>query len=500
MRRRSVVCWRGPAAREWPKVRPRGMPLLLVAVLFAQGPVRAETPSDEPATVRAGAVVPGPVEDGGRFYDPVEFRAEILDGLLGKKIDRLRMYAMEGGALHQIPFQVDEWTEDGYMVLDRGELANGDRANGVLDGRDMVVLMAREVGEPAPRGSWPPGVDVGLEIRLEDPASGELGRCYLLHFPETPPPFPFTGVSQMESTDVLKASGVTYTIVGTNKKRGKKVYRTIVNRHIWVTPAAGGDGRDFIDRSKFRASAALLFGLIKIRYDEDSFLGGVDKFKIGPVRTVGRQWFSITLPMGLKSPRIYGDVYCYDTMVLIVGQTDVPFNPDKVLTNFRMTLAYDLHMPNGMGMVWYNSNNPEGFFCDGVTSPMEEHFRSDPDQWRCVVGPNGWMLHRSLWDEDYARQSKISIHYRDDLNKKSPPEYFPGDLGYYGVESLIKSLEPRKYQYQLDWYWPYRFYRPGGFRTEVVDQIAGIRDRPLEVVVGDRRAVSRGGVATLVEP
>lgn len=262
---------------------------------------------------------------------------------------------------------------------------------------------------------------------------------------------------------------------------------------------AGGDGKDFIDRSRFRVSARLLLGTIRIGFDEDDFIGEVSKYKLGSVRSVARQWAAISMPFGLKSPRIYGDVYVYDTMVFIVFETKIAMNPKYLLTDYRMVVGYDLHPEKGYGMRWYNSNNPEGFIVDGVTSPQESYVNRDPDEWRCIVGPNGWMLHRSLWDALYRSQADIKMHYRDDVQHRDPPEYFPGDLGYYWVESIVRSLKPRKYTFQLDWYWPYEFYVPEGLRKEVIEQIMNLRDHPVRVKVGEFEVLSTGGQASLVD-
>ena len=279
-----------------------------------------------------------------------------------------------------------------------------------------------------------------------------------------------------------------------------KLHKTIVNEHVWVTPEGGGDGKDFIDRSKLRLSASLLFGMIRIGFNEDDFVGGMDKSKVGMVRGTGRQWYGIKMPFGMKPPKMYSDVYGYDTMIFIVARTDLPFNPGYLLTDFKTVFGYDLHHPRGYGMRWYSSINPEGFIADGVMSPMEAEFDDRVDNWRCVVGPNGWMVHRGLWDQEYFEQAEIKLYYIDDVEEHYPPDYYRGSLCYYYVESTIKSLKPRKYNLQMDWYWPYDFYHPKGLRKDIVDQIVNIRDNALEIKVGLHRVTNRGATATLVEP
>ena len=151
-------------------------------------------------------------------------------------------------------------------------------------------------------------------------------------------------------------------------------------------------------------------------------------------------------------------------------------------------------------MRWYNSNNPDGFTVDGVTSLKEDQMNRNPDEWRCIVGPNGWIVHRSLWDEYYRSQSEIKVHYRDDIQHEDPPDYFPGDLGYYYVESTVRSLKPGKYNFQLEWYFPYDFYDPEGLRMDIIEQIVNIRDHPIRIRVDAREVTNAAGEATLVDP
>ena len=92
-----------------------------------------------------------------RFYDPVEFRAELLEGLLGKKLSHLRLYSLGEGSFRQVPYQFDEWTEDGFLIMDQGPDQNGELSNGILDGQDMLVFMARDAGDRVSRDLWPAG-------------------------------------------------------------------------------------------------------------------------------------------------------------------------------------------------------------------------------------------------------------------------------------------------------------------------------------------------------
>ena len=117
-----------------------------------------------------------------RFYDPVELRSEVLTELLGRQISLLRLYSFSDGSFHQVPYQFDEWTSDGYLIVDIGPEANAELGNGILDPQDMLAFMARDAGDRVPRSYWPDGVEKGVEIEIIDPVSGGKGWFYLLQY------------------------------------------------------------------------------------------------------------------------------------------------------------------------------------------------------------------------------------------------------------------------------------------------------------------------------
>ena len=483
----------------------RGMIFSLVFLRLLIIPFHATAAGLGAAETEAKKEVEGVLERKtiSRFYDPVEFRSEMLEGLLRKKISHLRLYSFAEGCFRQVPYQIDEWTEDGFLVMDQGPEQNGERANGILDKQDMLVFMARDAGDRVSMDLWPEGAGQGIEIEILDPSTNGKGWCYLLHFPESVPEISFPVLATIDDTEELKLMGTTYTFVGTNRTSGDRVYKSISKKHVWTTPKGGGDGKDFIDRNKVRIQVRFLFGLLRIKLNEDNFIGEASKYKKGPVRSVIRQWVGFKLPLRLhhlSTPKFCLDVYLYDTMAFIAATTNWPINPGYIITDLKLLIGYDLHDPVGYGMQWYNSNNTKGFLADGVTSPMEAEYDDRSDRWRCIVGPNGWMMHGADWDKEYYEQADIRIHYRDDRESYSPPEYYPGDLGHYNTLSTIKSLKPRSYKFQLEWYFPYDFYDPAGLRLDIIDQIMNAKEKPLEIKVGSRQVANNGTFLSAVEP
>ena len=201
-----------------------------------------------------------------RFYDPVEIRSEMLTELLGRQISLLRLYSFSDGSFHQVPFQFDEWTSDGYLIVDIGPEANAELGNGILDAQDMLAFMARDAGDRVPKSYWPNGVEQGIEIEIKDPLSGGLGWYYLLRFSDQAPVISFGNKIMLEYTDEVQLTCSTYGLQGTNRTWKGNVHKLLLHRHLWTTEEAGGDGKDLIDSLRFRFKAKLGFGLIRIKF------------------------------------------------------------------------------------------------------------------------------------------------------------------------------------------------------------------------------------------
>ena len=72
-----------------------------------------------------------------------------------------------------------------------------------------------------------------------------------------------------------------------------------------------------------------------------------------------------------------------------------------------------------------------------------------------LVGPNGWIdshMHYGIRNILNRQTPRFTID--DDIESYSPPEYYPGDLGYYYTISTVKSMEPRS----IDFKWTGTFH------------------------------------------
>ncbi len=199
-----------------------------------------------------------------RFYDPIEVRAELFPRMHNRKTDQLGLLACQNGKLEIIPYQFDEWTSEGEMVLKWGEENNADQANYVLDPQDMLVFMARYLGDRVEPSMWQKLSPEGVEIEVVDPLTQDRGWVYLLYFNDKIPPSKIKSTVRIDTdSPEFQAYGGSFNMTTTSRELNGKFYKTVVNKRISIKPEAGGNGLNFIDRSKYRVSFSLLFGLIK---------------------------------------------------------------------------------------------------------------------------------------------------------------------------------------------------------------------------------------------
>ncbi len=146
-------------------------------------------------------------------------------------------------------------------------------------------------------------------------------------------------------------------------------------------------------------------------------------------------------------------------------------------------------------MLFYNSDNTEGFLIDGVTSEQEKRMQPATDTWCIVTRPQGPVMNRSFWIEEFLEQvPDINIFYTDDIEKSHPPEKDSGQIGRVSSIAEVKSLRAGKYFIGIEFYWPPFFHasgEQGSLNRAVIQQYLDYQDSPLEFRVGELRGVSR---------
>lgn len=420
-----------------------------------------------------------------RWYDPVELRCRSLYVLSGKPLDNLRVYALRRDRLWPIPFEFDERTEKLRFVMPLGEKGNPEDGNGLLDPQDLLLVMARSSGDKLVSDAQLPGIDRFVEITLIDPVTREKGWVYVCYYADNPPQDispPRMFLKYVD--DAFLAGSEFYEIQGfVNTYLGDR-YSTVMPQRFLMPVEAGGNGQNMLDRVKFRVQARALFGAVKMNANETDFIGRVDRYKVGPLRVFGRNWAAAKLPLGIRSPKLWADVYCYESYIIIPIKVSVPFNPDVIFTDSYLRVGFDLN-ESAFGMKYYNSNNLKGLDIDGRASDAEMNMNTDIDDWRLVTGPPGTIITRTVWDEGYREQTEITSHLIDDMNIEVPPESIPGQIGYHYIESLMESVSAGTYEITFIFYFPPKFYDPDKLNIKAIQNLLNIRDMPLQVKVGN---------------
>lgn len=109
-----------------------------------------------------------------RAEDPVEVAGGSLPGLDGVPIAELAVYGFDGSAWAPIPFQIDEVDASGVYTSTE---------DGLMDSNDVLVFMARDLGQGAPPTQWPADSQARSHARhailAQDSLSGATGMVYV---------------------------------------------------------------------------------------------------------------------------------------------------------------------------------------------------------------------------------------------------------------------------------------------------------------------------------
>lgn len=435
-----------------------------------------------------------------RWPDPVVIDVGILRSLLGTKIEELRVYAQRDGSFGPIPFQVDEKDAKGTLILPSGRHPNARDANGLLDKGEELVFMARDSGDRIDTQALPAGVQRWEELVVEDPLTHGKGWVYVLS----------------TASGSLPLSEEDYIFYDPHSHREGEgdflLHRTkyyechhypqepyfdtsaypnagFAHNYYAVTPSGGGTGRNFCDRFKVRVTVAFFFGTVKFHIDENAIMFYENAYKDGPVRLIRNDKLVISLPLRIKAPGAAVNIIWYDTIVNVPLIIDIPFNPGFLYSYLEISLGED-HRKGAIGAKVYNSNNLQGCLVDGKTEgAAETAWDTRRDQWRLITGPEGTLMNRSFWDENYLKQmAGIKVEYLDDIDRPDPPEEESGMLGMIRQTNRVQGIKKARYYSYIEWYYVPRFLFSGPGRTyRVGDEKAylDIADHPVRVRAGN---------------
>ena len=406
----------------------------------------------------------------------IGIEGDFLEELRGEKIDLLGVFAFrnETDRFEPIPFQVDEMTEDGRWVLDKGPEANPEEGNGLLDKRDILSFMVRDVGDRVSHEAWPRGYKKAVELKIVDPLSRKVGWAYLFSFSSPPARSPIWYILYEHG----KPDGM-WSLSWSQVKWLEVVYKDGYGGGAW-----GGRAVDFLDTFIAKACLEMFFGVAKVCLDIDEIRSSIPTYRLGPVLLHRRTYNYIPLGMGLKSPALisdgwYGDGYCHTPLMV-----KIPFKLDTVFTSVWLEAGTDYNREAYAGITT-TSTNPGGFLVDGVTSPEEAEFVpevDDPNQeWRLHSSPGGALLTRNMHDPGMVENAGFELNYIDDEGfPRQKIEDHPGRVGYTAQIWDFTKLPKGTYISYTEYY-PVPHYKPGDEQ-----EYLNIFDHPLELHIKDK--------------
>lgn len=416
-----------------------------------------------------------------RFSDPVLVEGSWLPEFVGKELASLRLYSYEYGSFQPIRFQVDERTPEGEWVFPYGKKSNRPQGNGVLDGQDVLLFMAKDSGGKAPESTTIYGASCVAAIGLEDPAHQGQGFVYLASHPVDPPPLcslPDYVTYKYETEEVYTDYAYSRFMISEDGLHSS------FSEHGSVLPPGGGMGKNYLDRLKARVQIRFFFNLIPLSLNEEMFSQDVVAWIEGPVRVIRHLEQFVKLPFGIRGLKSFTEVHHYETIGIVPIEIHVPRGVNRIVSSSTVSFGADL-APNVMGALFHNSENPEPMVIDGRMSPSEKRFCTRRDSWRIIHGSMGSMMMKGLFPPELDAFVEVRQAFQDDLSVETPPEKYPGSIGYAHTLIRTKESRPGRYRIYMDVYFPPHF-KQGDEETYLA-----VRDHPIRVQIRGREHVNR---------
>jgi hypothetical protein len=288
---------------------------LLLSLVPLLGPVAAASPTRGVKTL-------------DRTLDPVTIDGVHFSNLLGTEIGHLRLFSFQHGRPVPMPFQVDQRDSNGDWVWDVAYTQDSpptdhafdeawsrawDQVEGhagmqddqdppgkqILDNNDVLVFMARDLGDRKLDAENALEAARGDEIEVTDPANGAQGWAYFVDYDSRPP----------------APSPVRYMRYQADARRiGSPVYAFgFSDTKVALVKDLAIQGIPMLDRIHIHGRTSISVGPIQkqIRFTEEDIHGHLVGYIAGPVRIVTRSRACLELGLGICSPEVMCDHFYY---------------------------------------------------------------------------------------------------------------------------------------------------------------------------------------------
>lgn len=243
---------------------------------------------------------------GTALAEPVVVPGAAVPGLLGTPLAAIRLTDAAG---RPIPFQIDELLGEGEYVCPEGDEPNSALSNGVLDSADELVFMLEDAS-PVDSAEQ---VQAGPATRLLVRDAGQA-RAVLVHGDSS---IPLSPARYLE-------------YAAREERLATPLYTATFGRDRFHFTQAGvkhpDSSRYVMLASELRIEIALraFWGLVPVRYTEESIYCYVKRYKAGPVRLIRRGDFHLKLGLGIKGSRATVNQICYPDVVVVPVRVHLP--------------------------------------------------------------------------------------------------------------------------------------------------------------------------------
>jgi hypothetical protein len=245
---------------------------------------------------------------------PIVLNGAMLPDFLGGPITALRVI---DGCGTSIPFQVDEKTNDGEYICPEGKRPNTDLSDNSLDLQDEIVFLWEDAD------SCGTGED-SCDNVVEDSARGAAVPVTMVQgtvkrrvWVVMDTSIPFSPVSYCSYDHVKEYLKTPY------------YYAQFAHNRFHFTRAGIMDFEnlqylDLTSELRVEIMFKILWGLIPVRFSEESIVCHVNRYKAGPVRLIRRGDLYISLGFGIKASRAVVYQMCYPDVVKVPVTVHVP--------------------------------------------------------------------------------------------------------------------------------------------------------------------------------
>lgn len=406
---------------------------------------------------------------------PVVVPGSHLAELLGEAISGIRLFACHHGIMQAVPLQVDQRDSQGNWVWSdivtpesrhsaeydiflqppsglRDGRTQDDQdpdTQAVLDGNDVLVFMAQDMGEHAADAAvFPAHPDTVSEIEITDPVSGMRHWAYAAYYASNPPPL----------------SPVRYLRYEKNADRViSPVYEmTFSQQHSGMLAQLSVNGHDLLDRTKIRGTLRIggsRFGR-DFNFSEDNIDGYVHAFINGPVRVVRRTVASIRF--GLLSST---DIACDQFFYPYHSEIPVRLPVTRLLHSVSLRLAADYHNSPFVRAYTDIRHAPIQLGISSVHNLLED---SDNVQWIALTGEGVSVISMLTLPKDIQAFARVTPQLFYDRKLVDPPETFAGSEPEAGYLIETRPALPRGDYLLVGTY----VYLPHAFREIDAGQLA----------------------------